>query len=612
MNLKKFISSVSALTIAASAFAGMAVTASAENDPVVVYERGTSAETAWSATDITEWTGHAPTIDATLGLKGASGTGSRTATKSISVDDDVLLQLDMVYNTGATTGGSGTYTYFNLGDSISIRAYGQDQYAQLVVGTTTYSIPNACSKNNGNRSEDNWTISMTIDTALNKISSVSIVGANGTPNVNYSETDLALPTSATFSTMVLGSNRTGGSPGGNAITSIRLTQQAQSVDTANYTVNYVCDDDTVKSVETTGAVGAEPDFSKTTVVGDDNVTYIYVSDDAEGVTIADDGTTVVNVTVRTQNTYTASITSSVDHSVIASEENVLELSGATLYHNRYIVKDGVAYKSAIPTSNSTGYNNDLTYANQTAEISYSEFAKNVVYFAEAEDITGWSDVNDKARMSGGKGGYPVDDTAIVTLDPGKYVFYVGHRGNDGSYFTVTAGSTTVIDNEAIHGYWLEKVSDEVELSAASGVVVSGTGLTNTKGIDYILIVKTGDVESGGQETPADQEQVAQIPYAAGTSLDVTADTGVTNASISAAVDVKKGENDDPASLWSANVEAADDFDSFNKIIVTITNKNNVTRTGEATLPTMTTKDLNVFIAVNLDAADVKSMKVALQ
>lgn len=499
MSFKKFISGVSAIAIAASAFAAMAVTANAET--TTLYERALTGENAWVEADASTWKGNVPTYNAEKGLVSASGNGNRTATYTFdpAPEENAILSIEAVWNTGRSY-GNGNYTYFNVGNSISIRAYSQDQKGEVVVGDNTYSISNACKKNQ-NRDSDNWTISMTIDTATNVVESLTIAGSNGTTKASYSGTNLALTSSATYTTLSMGSYKvsTDSSLGSSALNSIIVTQTAQDVSTADYTVNYLLGDTNIKTENKTGVIGNAPEFSNTTVVGSNNVTYVYVSDDADGVTIASDGTTVVNVAVRALYTYTASITSSIDNSVIASREGVSELDTVTLYHNRYIVKDGVAYRATRPLNNSSGYDTKLSYETQTVEITYNQAIDNVVYFAEAEDL-GWNGVNDTARMSGGKGGYPSGESVITNLNPGKYVVYVATRGNTGSYFTVNAGTNAIFDNEEIHGYWGESVSSEFELSEATDISVSVTGGSSTKGIDYILIAKTGEYVAPVEKT----------------------------------------------------------------------------------------------------------------
>ena len=215
---------------------------------------------------------------------------------------------------------------------------------------------------------------------------------------------------------------------------------------ADYTVKYVDESGTaIKDAAVyNGAVGdaiSLVEADKISFKNNDNTKkYIYKSNDANGKTIAEDGSTVVTVTFREAATwnYTAN--------AVDKEGNVLRELGngsnfegetARVSYNQYIFKGGVLYEKKAGES----YNNEFNWAftldenNKIAKLVYDKSSQqNVVYFGEVEEIEGMTDVtsgNANIRCSNSVGAYNASETPVevLTLTPGTYTITAQIWGN---------------------------------------------------------------------------------------------------------------------------------------------------------------------------------------
>ena len=157
---KKFLAFITALSISATAFAGFATTAFAENnistendiveqtlddvylyanEETTVYERG--ADTAWSDADLTDWaqTGNlaSPTINAEHGLYcDTNQTGA--VTKTFELPDSAVVTYDVDFYTASSTGRTTNYAYVKFGDNFTVGYNSNYSLYYSVDGGTTY------------------------------------------------------------------------------------------------------------------------------------------------------------------------------------------------------------------------------------------------------------------------------------------------------------------------------------------------------------------------------------------------------------------------------------------------------------------------------------------
>ena len=269
---------------------------------------------------------------------------------------------------------------------------------------------------------------------------------------------------------------------------------------ADYTVKFVDEQgaEIKDPVSHNGLVGGDvalvPSDTENFFNADKTKKYIYVSNDAEGMKIAETGT-VVTVTFREAAKYTYTLKSTNPDKDLASGADFEGEAVTVCYPAFQLLPDSTLTKYAARTSKGE-FNVILNLTQDVVEtLAYtSANVKNVVMYAEAEDImdvaTGSFAVD---RCSYGKGGYASQDTVVATLAPGKYKMTVSTRGGGardyGFVFTVDGNTIYTTDN--LMGYNQTGTSDEFEISKELPVVLLKAG-GNADMIDYLYIQKTGE------------------------------------------------------------------------------------------------------------------------
>ena len=280
---------------------------------------------------------------------------------------------------------------------------------------------------------------------------------------------------------------------------------------ANYTVNYICGDNTIKSEVRTGDVGSEivllgDDTSDQTING---TKYIYIENNAEGKTIASDGSTVVTIKFREAEEWNYSIKAMAgeEELVVLTTGKVLEGDVVNYGYSQYLAIDGVLYMSNKQSSNPWwGGSFTPTADNEIVTINYTaEGTTGVVFCEEGENISTLTPVtggNTDIRASNRAGGYAASNAVITTLPAGTYKLCAATYGNAGTTFRFNAGGVTVLEI-ATSGNPVHTESEEFTLNGTVDIIVpqAGSAGTSPKTIDYIYIVKTGDVEETAEIIP---------------------------------------------------------------------------------------------------------------
>ena len=174
-------------------------------------------------------------------------------------------------------------------------------------------------------------------------------------------------------------------------------------------------------------------------------------------------------------------------------------------HQYVLGDDRVFYKTTASDPNY--YRTNAAAATIAESLSLSDI-NNVVYFTEAEDVSGASTVTQTSRCSMGKLGYTGGSTTykeVTTLAPGKYQIYwrafngnnsdrtgnfkVGESG-DAMEYTQTK-STTSTGNTA-----------EFTVLTSSKLYWGSAGSSNLGGTDWFYVVRTGDATVSRTITPA--------------------------------------------------------------------------------------------------------------
>ncbi len=296
------------------------------------------------------------------------------------------------------------------------------------------------------------------------------------------------------------------------ITEIALTIEAIDASASStYTVKYVDGEgNELKESETRSeSIGASvsiTDADKAAIYNADKTKkWLYVSDDAEGKTVANDASTVITVTFREAAIWNYTI------NAVDGEDNILkelkkgqnfEAEKFDIAYNTYVNIDGTLYKSDKLSSDGKGYYFSFTLSedNMTKNITFNPTeTTDVVYLEEAENIEGLTltnNANTFIRSSNGASAYAKDnDVVFTTLPNGKYkiaTVICDASKNAGSVWNFKAGEKNIFEFTAGSVNWAEGTSEEFELNAASTDIILAQGGGNNQGVDLIYIVKTGD------------------------------------------------------------------------------------------------------------------------
>ena len=273
-------------------------------------------------------------------------------------------------------------------------------------------------------------IEMQIDTKTNTLTSFKIKSEDGNttyvtgPNVSFENAD--------YTTVAFGYNKSGGVSTTNKeqLKSIKITQTTQTVQTANYTINYKLGEAIVKTVSSSSAVGNSIS-AKMAIDGEGDYAdnhYLITSEDVPSMVLVA-GDNVLNVPVRAPYTGTLNVTTTIGNTEpIVNTINLVESDAkecAWSYAYPLYVKSGNVYYIAdnTETFGESGTFTDREVINKS--VSYSISDESVVFFAEAESNSGTNFV-----YSNGKSGYVGAQNArdrgisVGTLPAGEYEFIV--------------------------------------------------------------------------------------------------------------------------------------------------------------------------------------------
>ena len=267
----------------------MLMSVSAVSAKDVIYERGTT--NAWADSDVSAWATIAEGATVSLtddGIHFSAGNTGYENKLSLGFTANSIATLKTKWAVGNSTGRAGGYNFLRFG-GVELRSYGQDQFAAISVdgGDATTIVTNKDDVRGGV-----WDVEITIDQATGDF----------TYSINFSTSGLKEGSGIT-SINPDGVNIGFFKPGRVAntdqtIKNIEVSEEKQSVETASYTINYETEDGIVFKSETrNGLVGNEVTVTDNdrAPIWKDGVKYIFSYDNAEGLVISSDGTTVVTI-----------------------------------------------------------------------------------------------------------------------------------------------------------------------------------------------------------------------------------------------------------------------------------------------------------------------------
>lgn len=594
MNFKKFISGVSALTIAASAFAGLAVTASAETLYTQDYESGT---VDWTTATGGRFT---PVILEEEGNKYLSvnqdqrnNNGTTISSTAVSIDAETDYTLTFDFKISSSTNQTATkfsvYDKAGTGTVLSLAETGTWATTWTLNGGDSITLPNTNKGGGSNTIADvPWYTAVITSsgdkvyvTIADKATNTAIVDKKSVTGSAYNGIGkFEFITSRYLANFAID----------NVIVRDVETSDLPTTPQGEFTVVYKTTDDATldKTSSGSGDVGSAPVLAATDKADftENGNKYTYVSDDSADVTIAEDNSTVVTVTVRALAEYS--------YSVVADQGNVTIASGTGFdgdtikaAYPKYINVDGTLYERGAENKE---YNHSfaLDQDNKAVSLAYTATEiNNVVFLTEGEDIAGLTAsnaANTKIRSSKSGSAYAAADTTITTLPAGKYqiyaVIYSGSSGGANLEFTL-GDNAFAFTNEG-NSNWVDVNTEELIINEASDLVFKAGG-GNAAALDFIYIVKTGNVEV---ETPS---------------------------TVAAAVDTTVGDNgnftvgDANSSVWNGTVGINGKTKVYAESI--LFGDTEAKKSNELSLDGIDTNDLLVYVVVNKLSSEIQSLRI---
>lgn len=549
MNLKKFVSGVSAVAIAASAFVSMAVVANAEY--TAQYERSLGT---WSEADLSEWTasGKTASISDTDGLTTTTNNSAFTITKDVSsyINENDKVKITGTFFTGGPTGRNSSYGYLKIGDNIELRGNTQAQSSSFVINGTATDL-------DINARNHEFTFSVEVDTQLKQITSFMVDNTERLSSAQQLN-------SATINSIVMGHHR-GGSGNYDTVYSLKAisieTEAQAAATTGSYVINYVYGDQTLKSVDGTTVAGLAPiinmdDFNV------DNQKYGCSANDLGDKVVAADNTAENPLVVTVSCTPYAKVTEAtvnyvVDGNTILTETAAVDgFEGDTVNvpFRHYIQIDGKLY--VVAKNGGNPYYGDATVL--TPETAITKTVTEVT-MAEGETfvalVDGDGDSSNSADIRASNMSATRDDIELGDVTPGVYkiVYNQYIRGGEPVLYL---DDEVVCELAKSTGSWGEAATEKIEITKAGKLVIKNVAMT-----DYVILYKTGDLTVEPDPAPvAPTATLAKLAaYDDATGHDGTASAWtftVTPNDASGALSVTIGETTQTAETVLSSMEGS--------------------------------------------------------
>lgn len=379
------------------------------------------SRTTWSETDVTDWGGNASlSINAEKGL-GAEFTlnSSAYAEKTFSINDNSKIKYEVSWVVGYGTGNNSNFTYIQFGDNIRL-SWGKDYYTFLDTNGKS------------SRTTQVGTVGRNRIIYTKKIEIIFNTASNTVEKITVDNTDLTdkMPANiaGNMNKVQFGFSKGGGSkytwtvP--NYIKSIKVSEAKQKVTTANYTINYKYNGNIISTTNSEGIVGT--DVNASSIVNDESGNKYFTKEVNPTFTLQASNN---NFDVEVRKPYSANFSLETlvnNESVNKTNSNLEETDDRatewSYVYSKYINKDNKYYVADdITKFGETGSFKDGDDIQKT--VSYSNEAKDVVFFKEAESVSG----NNTQYSNGATGVVTAQNKRnrgirVGVLKAGKYIF----------------------------------------------------------------------------------------------------------------------------------------------------------------------------------------------
>lgn len=379
------------------------------------------SRTTWSETDVTDWGGNASlSINAEKGL-GAEFTlnSSAYAEKTFSINDNSKIKYEVSWVVGYGTGKNSNFTYIQFGDNIRL-SWGKDYYTFLDTNGKS-SRTTQVGTVGRNRIIYTKKIEIIFNTASNTVEKITVdntdltdkMPANIAGNMNKVQFGFSKGDGSKYTWTVP-----------NYIKSIKVSEAKQKVTTANYTINYKYNGNIISTTNSEGIVGT--DVNASSIVNDESGNKYFTKEVNPTFTLQASNN---NFDVEVRKPYSANFSLETlvnNESVNKTNSNLEETDDRatewSYVYSKYINKDNKYYVADdITKFGETGSFKDGDDIQKT--VSYSNEAKDVVFFKEAESVSG----NNTQYSNGATGVVTAQNKRnrgirVGVLKAGKYIF----------------------------------------------------------------------------------------------------------------------------------------------------------------------------------------------
>lgn len=376
------------------------------------------SRTTWSETDITDWGGNASLgIDATYGL-GFNVTSGNSAEKTFTIAENSKIKYEVSWVVGNSVQYDNNFAYIQFGDNTRL-SWGNKYYTYLDTNGKS-SKTTEVGKPLQNHIAYTRNIEIIFNTASNTVEKITLDNTDLTDKMPAS-------IAGSMNKICLGTiqGKKSNWPIQNYIKSIKVSEAKQKVTTANYTINYKYNGNIISTTNSEGIVGT--DVNASSIVNDESGNKYFTKEVNPTFTLQASNN---NFDVEVRKPYSANFSLETlvnNESVNKTNSNLEETDDRatewSYVYSKYINKDNKYYVADdITKFGETGSFKDGDDIQKT--VSYSNEAKDVVFFKEAEE-----------SVSGNNTQYSNGATGVVTaqnkrnrgirvgvLKAGKYIF----------------------------------------------------------------------------------------------------------------------------------------------------------------------------------------------
>ncbi len=477
-----------------------------------IYERGTSSSTAWTSADANDWTkssnGDLSLTDGYYQIT-TNANGDHSWLKTITYDKNAILDVEADIRLFSNTGrylADGCASYFRFGN-IYIAENDQDKASAYSLSSfsgsnnTKFTMSGASYRSSG----VDYYIKMQINTATNTLVYLYVYPSASSTTASLSIENQVL-SDYDYSTIGVGffRGKSHNSQKTEIIRSVKITQTKQSVQTADYTINYVYANNIIKSETGISTVGSA--VSAETPITIDGTKY-YASEGADTEFILGTSNNEFNVDLRLGLTVTGQI------KAVDSEQNEITIANSAVINEEESIQ--LPYPLAVnangkwyETTRVNDYRKSLSYDAPVSEVTYAE-SDRITYFFDNKDYTIVSKRDDGYYPERGASNFDA-----VRLAPGGYLYTPALSAG---IYTVTLNknnsnsadqsldieirdgegnvtSTGLAITQAQNAFYTESSVENVMIPDGGMLQLSNKTTWNSNmSIDYIILKKTADI-----------------------------------------------------------------------------------------------------------------------